>query len=135
MHNYLLIDDDNIFNYIHSEVIEKVEPDAKIKIFTSSTEGLNYLKKKLDAKEPLPHVLFLDIRMPELDGFEFLEQLNAYPAETVKQMSIYMLTSSLDDRDRMKANKNLLVKGFKSKTLTAGMLLDVLEELPARKTD
>ena len=46
MHNYLLIDDDNIFNYIHSEVIEKVEPDAKIKIFTSSTEGLNYLKKK-----------------------------------------------------------------------------------------
>ncbi|MFM7726649.1 MAG: response regulator, partial [Flavobacteriales bacterium] len=80
-------------------------------------------------KSPLPDLIFLDIRMPELDGFEFLKELEAMPAGTFDAVTIYMLTSSLDDRDRMKALKSPLVSGFKNKPLTEAKLLEILEEM------
>jgi len=128
MKRYLLIDDDGIFNFIHTEVIKTVDPTADITSFSSSLDGLQYLTEKLDAGSELPDYLFLDIRMPEMDGFEFLSKLEQFSPEKMSAMKIYMLTSSLDDRDRTKAFKSPLVKGFKSKTLTITMLTDILEE-------
>lgn len=133
MHHYLLIDDDTIFNFIHSEVIKKVEPDAMVSMFNSAKDGLKFLQEKIEQSQMLPDVLFLDIRMPELDGFAILDELSKYPIASLQGMHIYMLTSSLDDRDRMKALKSELVKGFKSKTLTATMLIEILEELTKNK--
>lgn len=127
MKRFLLIDDDGIFNFIHTEVIKNVDPGAEITSFSSSLDGLNYITSKLEKNEDLPDYLFLDIRMPEMDGFELLQQLEKYPHEKLQSMKIYMLTSSLDDRDRMKAFKSPLVKGFKSKTLTITLLTEILE--------
>lgn len=126
---YLLIDDDDIVNVIHHEIISQFDPTADIVLFNSSLEGLAYLEALLQSNQSLPDFIFLDIRMPELDGFGVLDKLSTYPAERFAHTALYMLTSSLDDRDRAKAHHSPLVTGFRSKTLTTEMLQEIRQHL------
>lgn len=127
--HFLLIDDDVVFNFIHTEAIKRLVEDAVVDSFNSPQEALEHIKALVDSKQPLPDFVFLDIRMPELDGFEFLQEMEKMNPGTFEQVIIYMLTSSLDDRDRMKALNSPLVKGFKNKPLTESKLLEILEEV------
>jgi CheY-like chemotaxis protein len=126
MKRYLLIDDDEIFNFLHAELIRKADNDAIIDVFTSSIEGLTYLTDCINKSEPIPDFLFLDIRMPEMNGFEFLNELLKLPANKIDKIKIFMLTSSLDDRDRKTAGS--LVKGFIGKTFSIERLNEIIEE-------
>ncbi|MFZ9942816.1 MAG: response regulator [Bacteroidia bacterium] len=127
MRTILLIDDDQIFNFISSEMIHETDPDIRIITYLSSAEALIWLKGLLDRHEPLPDILFLDIRMPEITGFELLEKLlQDYPQEDLKRMRTYMLTSSLDENDNVRASKNPLVQGFLGKPLDIVELVKIL---------
>ncbi|MFM2134638.1 MAG: hypothetical protein RL021_38 [Bacteroidota bacterium] len=128
MKKYLLIDDDNIFNFIHGEVIRKVDPDADIITYNSSSEGLEYIESLAASNERLPDFLFLDIRMPEMTGFELLERLKSIPEDQLRIMKIFLLTSSLDERDQAKAEESVLVIDLKSKPLTPANLSDILKQ-------
>jgi CheY-like chemotaxis protein len=66
--------------------------------------------------------------MPEMDGFEVLQRIKVLPHEKLKSMKVYLLTSSLDERDQQKADGCELVKGFKSKSMTPAMLTEILKE-------
>ena len=90
MKRFLLVDDDAIFNFLHTEVIKTVDSSAQIDLFNSSTEGLEFLKEALEGHREMPHFLFLDIRMPEMDGFEYLDELMHYPLEKFKDIRIYV---------------------------------------------
>ncbi|MFM9027211.1 MAG: response regulator [Bacteroidota bacterium] len=129
MKRFLLIDDDVVFNYIHTEVIKRLVEDAHVQTFNAPIEGLEYIRSIVTRGDELPELLFLDIRMPEIDGFEFLKELTTFPEGSLEGMAIYMLTSSLDDRDKMKAFQSTLVRGFKNKPLTELKLLEIFEEL------
>ena len=100
MKRFLLVDDDAIFNFLHTEVIKTVDSSAQIDLFNSSTEGLEFLKEALEGHREMPHFLFLDIRMPEMDGFEYLDELMHYPLEKFKDIRIYVLSSSLAEKDK-----------------------------------
>lgn len=127
MRTILLIDDDQIFNFISSEMIAETDPDIRIITYLSSPEALDWLKGLLERKEPLPDILFLDIRMPELTGFELLDKLlQAYPVDALKKMRVFMLTSSLDENDNRKASTNPLVEGFLGKPLDIVELVKIL---------
>ncbi|MEY3343235.1 MAG: hypothetical protein RL090_919 [Bacteroidota bacterium] len=127
MRTILLIDDDQIFNFISSEMILETDPDTRIITYLSSPEALQYLKDLLDQEQPLPDILFLDIRMPEMTGFELLDKLlQAYPIEAIKKMRIFMLTSSLDENDNQKAADNPLIEGYLGKPLDIVELVKIL---------
>lgn len=128
MKRYLLIDDDEIFNFLHAELIRKADDDAIIDVFTSSIERLSYLSERIKNEEPVPDFLFLDIRMPEMNGFEFLNELMKLPADKIEKIKIFMLTSSLDDRDRKTASGYAIVKGFIGKTFSIERLNEIIEE-------
>ena len=110
---YVIVDDDPFNNMICTMVIEDALGEAEIRAFTKPEEGLEFMKENING----PTVLFLDINMPTLTGWEFLEQYDGFSDEVKTHTNIYILSSSLDRRDKDRATTNKYVHGFISKPL------------------
>lgn len=125
MNRFLLIDDDDIFNFLHTEVIKQVVDSPEITMFNSSVEALEYINNLVKSKIQLPDYFFIDIRMPEMNGFELVDELMKLPRELFKNSKLYFVTSSLDQRDKVKALDYPIIAGFKEKTITTELLKDM----------
>jgi CheY-like chemotaxis protein len=108
-----LIDDDNITNMLNRYFLEEHYPTLEIRSFIYASKALEELQNSADS----PDFILLDINMPGMNGWEFLESLqhSELPPNTLPE--IYMLSSSLDPEDQAKARNSILVKGFISKPL------------------
>jgi len=104
------IDDDEINNMLSLRMMNRVLPESEAKTFLNAEEALQLLMEQNPA---LPDSIFLDINMPRMNGWEFLDEL----AVRNIQIPIYMLTSSIDPRDQEKAGNYEHVKDFISKPL------------------
>ncbi len=122
MKKYLLIDDEEIFNFIQSEVINNFNSDSEIITYSSAKEALDYLKNCSLNGEKCPDFILLDVRMPEMDGFTFLEKLKEFEASFFNCTQIFMLSSSIDERDKQRAFSYNFVKGFMEKPLSEEIL-------------
>jgi CheY-like chemotaxis protein len=122
---YFIVDDDEIFNFIHSEIINLHNIDAVVTKFSSSTEALEKIKSMITEGCPLPNYILLDINMPELNGFELMDELSILPKFYFQNTKIFMVTSSLNEKDIKKAFSYELLSGFKSKPLT----VEIISEL------
>ena len=119
----LLIDDDEPTNYLNKLIIEETGCAEKIKVVQSGNEAIKYLAHT-GKKVPPPELIFLDINMPAMDGWEFLEE---YKKISKGKVVMFMLTTSLnpDDEERSKMIKE--ISGFKNKPLTKEIVLEILE--------
>ena len=120
---FIVIDDDDFNNKICTVSIEKISKDANIKTFLSPAEGLAHIASEYSKTEHnATAVLFLDINMPVMNGWEFLDRFNELDESIKKRIKIYILSSSVDKRDieRAKANKNVvhyLIKPLTKETI------------------
>jgi CheY-like chemotaxis protein len=124
VHKYILVDDDPFNNIISRLEIENAVGEADIKIFQVPEEALAFIQNEY-IKSLTPAILFLDINMPTLSGWEFMEQYEKFPEEVKQQLSIYILSSSIDLRDENKAKANKYIKGFLSKPLHGDAILSI----------
>lgn len=117
-HHYIIVDDDPSNSFICEVVIESCDPTATISIYHDpETALLTILEKYSDTKPPVYTTLFLDIHMPGMNGWEFLEKFRNFATSLEDQFSIYVLSSSNEDFSK-KAEEFPFVADFVQKPLT-----------------
>jgi two-component SAPR family response regulator len=126
MRNYLLIDDDEIINKIHPIIIGKVDKDCCVEICSNAVEAIEYLNQLLAQGGTPPNFIFLDINMPIMSGFEFLEKLSDEIKSFLKESKIILLSSSIDPADKVNASKFENILEFAPKPLTVPYLNNLL---------
>lgn len=115
-HTFIVVDDDPVNNLLSKVIIRKVLPEAIIYEFTKPVEALKFIESSIEAHDFI--TLFLDINMPIVDGWGFLERFELLNSKLIKKIDIYMLSSSLDERDEIKAKSYKSVRDYLQKPLT-----------------
>jgi CheY-like chemotaxis protein len=124
MSNYktcLLIDDNYIDNFVTRKILESGDFAEKVIVSQSATDAINLLR----TGAVKPDVIFLDIRMPMMGGFEFLQEYDKLNIENKQSIKIFMLSSSLDPADLKKSSNNKYITQFIHKPLTQKTLDDI----------
>lgn len=114
--NIMLVDDDKVFINITGLILKRFNQSLAVESYTNPAQALEVLKKENN----LPDTIFLDINMPDIDGWKFLENMQ----EMGINSNVYMLTSSIDPSDMEKSKNYASVKGYFTKPLTKKILTD-----------
>ncbi|MEM6641846.1 MAG: response regulator [Bacteroidota bacterium] len=126
----LLVDDDSATNFIHKRTIDKAKLDCRVEICESAQQGLDFLtcsgKYTYNTFYPQAGIIFLDINMPGMSGWDFLKKYAALEKKTQNKVVISMLTTSLNPADEKKASTFPEIKAFFNKPLTIGTLNDLI---------
>lgn len=128
MKTIYLIDDDDIFNTLNSAIIKFVDEEYKIVIFKSGKEVLTYLKKNTTSFIP-PEIVFLDIRMPNVNGFELLDILAEMKQHPFEKSKVFMLSSTLNEKDLERTKAYPIISAFLGKPLTIEVFTNLLKEM------
>ena len=122
----MVVDDDPVNNTIVRKLAEFTGFAEEVISFVSAVDGLDYLQQTLDKKEDLPSIIFLDIRMPIVNGWDFLERVSEMNRlQQFDNVHIYMLTSSSEQSDINKARQYKMVTDYIVKPLTQDKLASI----------
>ena len=128
----LLIDDDEPTNFINKIIVQRSDCADHIQIAESADEALNYLQQcnKFDDNGvlPLPELIFLDINMPKLNGWDFLNEYREWDRPDTYDPVIVMLTTSMNPEDEKRARETSEVAAYASKPLKNNKLDELLEQ-------
>lgn len=128
--HFVIIDDDAINNMVCRAAIKSATGGKVAVCFNNPVDGIHYFENEFQSLKNATHsVLFLDINMPEMNGWEWLEKFSTFPKSIKEKVTIYILSSSVNPTDIDHAHSNNLVKDYIVKPLTKFKVEGLLEEL------
>jgi CheY-like chemotaxis protein len=119
----MLIDDDEDDNFFHQLVAQESGISESIKVAESAQDALDIIRNL----EDLPELIFLDINMPKMNGWEFIEEYARLKLNNNMRAVIIMLTTSMNPVDLEKSKKSPYIAAFKTKPLNAKMLTEIYD--------
>jgi len=132
----LLVDDDEPTNFLHSWIIRQSGFAARVEIAEGAREGLVYLEASSTSDDhPSPDLIFIDLNMPAMNGWEFIEQYRKLAIARQRKTVFVMLTTSMFPEDELKAQQTPELSGYESKPLTPEALLRIQERYFPNSTD
>lgn len=126
----LLVDDNEATNLLNRRIIERSGITAAIKVAKNGEEALHYFERARGAERsecPFPDLVLLDINMPRMNGWEFLDAFRSYKYHLPQQTVIYILTTSPNPDDVVKSETYTEVAGFLEKPLTRTMMQTIVD--------
>lgn len=129
MTSVLLIDDSDADNFFHKITIKKSTLCEKVETFTSAAEALKRLTTAAASNAEMPDIILLDINIPLVDGWEFLERYGREVDEAHRTPKIFMLSTSLNPKDRVRAEEHPLVEGYYSKPLETKSFIEMIKHI------
>lgn len=130
LNTILLIDDDETTNYLNHRLLARMELSDDIRVVTNGEEALDYLEKAFSGVEqnPRPDLIFVDIKMTVMDGFEFLEEYQKFTSAQKGKTVMLMLTSSASFYDLEKLKNYPDVRKHYSKPLAEADVREIMQE-------
>jgi len=117
----LLVDDDSISNYVHEIIIrENTSFSGKIRTCVNGKEAIDFLSElisNIEKEDNFPNYILLDINMPRMDGFEFMDEFEKLSDNLKERVKICMLTSSLNETDKIRASSYKSIEHYLIKPL------------------
>lgn len=123
----LLVDDDDITNFVHESLIEEAAVAEKVLIAKNGQEALDIIIHEAEESTDYPDLIFLDINMPVMNGFEFLDAYQRLDEKVKRSVVIVMLTTSLNERD-IERTQDTGVADFLNKPLTNDKLEAIIDK-------
>ena len=125
--HFIIVDDDQFSNFLSKMVLAKLLGDAEVKDFVNPELALEYIKTDFNPKQREEKtILLIDINMPTLTGWEFLDEFKTFAEPLKNQFNIFMLSSSINPDDILRAKQHALVKDFIEKPLNKDMVSKIL---------
>jgi CheY-like chemotaxis protein len=122
-----IIDDDKIYRFTTEKYIKMLKLANHVTTFSDGEEALEYLKENALEDKNLPDIILLDVNMPIMDGWDFAKEFAKLKPRPVKAITLYMVTSSIDERDRKKAEKINAIHDFIIKPISEEQLVQLVQ--------
>lgn len=113
-----IVDDDEVYQFSVTRTIKAANIVKKILIFSDGEEVFEFLQDNISKKEELPDIIFLDINMPYMDGWEFLDYYTKIKPNLPKKITVYLVSSSVSEKDQVKAQAISDVSDYIVKPIT-----------------
>lgn len=123
-----LVDDDDIFVFLTTKIIEQTNLVDLIKVFGNGLDAINFLKENKNNVDALPDIILLDLSMPIMNGWQFLEEYNKLNPTIGKKITIYIYSSSISPDDITRAKTISEVSDYIIKPITKDKLIDLIKK-------
>lgn len=129
MSRLIVLDDNQIELFIIKKMLMKYKAFDDTLYSTDGRNVLKFLQVNKLKESSLPELLFIDLHMPKLSGWHFLDRLKTFYPELQKQINVYIITSSVDPRDIRKMDNYPFVKSYLIKPLTGEVLESIVRDI------
>jgi CheY-like chemotaxis protein len=123
----MLVDDNENWRYLSKRILQKAGVGKQIITADNGLEAIKKLQTLLVSREKMPDLIFLDINMPVMDGFEVLEEITKWPELDLNQTRIFLCTTSTHVSDKEKASQYPIAR-YITKSLTQQILGNILQK-------
>ncbi|NDV16480.1 response regulator [Muricauda sp. TY007] len=127
--NVFVVDDDDIYQFTIGVTLKSIPAVRSTRTFSDGAEALEYIVVHQNDVDELPDIIFLDINMPILDGFQFMEEFIELLPKLNKSIKVYMVSSSMDPKDIKKADRIEEISDYLIKPLNSNDIKEIVAKL------
>lgn len=131
INNVCLVDDDEVYRFIIKKEIELTQMVNTVLSFDNGQRMLDYCLANISNPDMVPDIILLDINMPIMNGWEFLDKIKGIRDQLAKELYILIISSSIDKRDISRANQHELIKDYLIKPVDRNQLSEHFKKILA----